>query len=153
MREITLDEANKICDGAVEHGKRIGRPIAVMVMDAHGFYKCFQWMDNGKIGNIDLAIKKAWTVVAFKRPSSITAEVSQQPGAPAFGLNISEPRIFALGGGLVVQDANDDYRMIGAVGVSGGTIDDDTACCEAGLMAAGFPVEFKGDTSMPKKKE
>jgi uncharacterized protein GlcG (DUF336 family) len=152
MREITLEEAKGICEGAVEHGKKIGRPIAVMVMDAHGYYKCFQWTDNGKIGNIELAIKKAWTVVAFKRPSSITAEVSQQPGTPAFGLNVSEPRIFALGGGLVVQDPEDHFKMIGAVGVSGGTIEEDTACCEAGLKAAGFPIEFKGDASMPTKK-
>ena len=152
MREITLEEAKKICEGAVEYAKKIGRPIAIMVLDAHGYYKCFNWMDNGKIGNIDLAIKKAWTAVAFKRPSSITAEVCQQPGTPVFGLNVSEPRMFALGGGLIIQDPEDNYRMIGGVGVSGGTIDEDTACCEAGLRAAGFPAEFKGDASMPVKK-
>ena len=152
MREITLEEARKICEGAVAHAKTLGRPIAVMVLDAHGNYKCFNWMDDGKIGNIDLAIKKAWTAVAFKRPSSITAEVCQQPGTPVFGLNASEPRMFALGGGLVVQDPGDGYRMIGAVGVSGGTIDEDIACCEAGLRAAGLPVEFMGDASMPTRK-
>lgn len=152
MREITLEEAKKICDGAVEHAQKIGRTIAVMVLDAHGNFKCFNWMDGAKFGNIDLAIKKAWTAAAFKRPSSITAEVSQQPGTPVFGLNVSEPRMFALGGGLVVQDPEDDYRMIGAVGVSGGTIEEDTECCEAGLKSAEFPIEFRGDASMPVKK-
>ena len=60
-------------------------------------------------------------------------------------------RKLRLGGGLVVQDPENDYRIIGAIGVSGGSIEEDTECCEAGLKEAGFPTEFKGDASMPVK--
>ncbi len=128
--DIDLDLALEIIHAAKEKASEIGVPVVIAIADASGNLVAFQRMDQALLVSIDVAINKAYTAVALKLP---THELSQlaQPGQPLFGIhNADGGRIVIFGGGFPLKRKNE---IIGGVGVSGGSVEEDMMCATAGI--------------------
>ncbi|MDT7724684.1 MAG: hypothetical protein QOI21_1260 [Actinomycetota bacterium] len=122
MTALTLESAARIAAAGQAAAAEIGTAMNIAIVDAGGHLLHFSRMDEAWLGSIDLAMKKAKTSVLFRMPSSVLGEISQ-PGGPVYGIEWSNDGLVSFGGGLPIADA--DGRTLGAVGVSGGTADQD----------------------------
>jgi uncharacterized protein GlcG (DUF336 family) len=138
MRELKLDEVRKMLAASGGEAQRCGKPSTTAVVDFGGHLRGLERPENGRIANVDIAIKKAWTAIAFKRPTAMVRAV-MMPDAMGYGLQHTDERICMVAGGLPIVE---NGEFLGAVGVSGGTIDEDIACCVEALKACGFATEF-----------
>lgn len=124
-----------LCDKMIEAGIRraheIGVPMVLAVVDSGGNLLEFRRMDNALLVSTSLAPRKAYTAAALRMPTSKLAELAQ-PGAPFFGIDVNTPDLTLLGGGLPVARGD---SVIGAVGVSGGSVEEDTDVAQAMLQA------------------
>jgi uncharacterized protein GlcG (DUF336 family) len=132
MPAITLDTATRIAAAGQSAAKDIGTAMNIAIVDAGGHLLHFSRLDDAWLGSIDLALKKARTSVLFTMPSAALGEISQ-PGGPVYGIEHSNGGLVTFGGGLPILDT--DGRTIGAVGVSGGTADQDIHVAEAAVRA------------------
>lgn len=129
---ITLEEARSIISSAEEKAKEIGQPMNVAVVDAGTNLKAFGRMEDAWLGSIDIAINKAFTAASFRLSTQELAEMAQ-PGQPLFGIHATnEGRVVVFAGGIPLER---DGEVVGAVGVSGGTVDQDQQVAEAGAAA------------------
>lgn len=129
---ITLDDAKRIIAAGEKKAKEIGQPMNIAVADAGGNLVAHVRMDDAWIGSIDVSIKKAFTSRAFDIPTKDLAELSQ-PGGPFFGIHASNNgRVMIFAGGVPLER---NGKVVGAVGVSGGTGEQDQAVAEAGAAA------------------
>jgi len=129
---ITLDEAQSIITAAQEKAREIGQPMNVAVVDGGTNLKAFARMDDAWLGSISIAIDKGFTAAAFEMPTHDLAEMTQS-GQPLFGLNTTNNgRIVIFAGGIPLTRNGD---VVGAIGVSGGTVDQDQEVAEAGVAA------------------
>jgi len=101
---------------------RIGVPVIIAVIDPAANMKAFVRMDGAVLGSIDIAIKKAKTAALFECNSEAVWEYCK-PGAPAHGLENTNGGLAPFAGGILIR--NQDGKPIGAVGVSGGAVDQD----------------------------
>jgi len=108
------------------------------VVNVRGPRTTFLRMDDALVGSIDIAIKKAWTAIAFKRPTEMVRQI-MMPDAVGFGLQNTDSRICMVSGGLPIVEAGE---FLGGIGVSGGLIEEDVAVCVEALKACGFTCEF-----------
>ena len=90
-------------------------------------------MENAWLGSIDIAIKKAKTARYFDMPTGEIGKLSQ-PGKPLYQIEVSNGGLITFPGGVPIKDA--DGTIIGAVGVSGSTVDNDATCADAGASRA-----------------
>jgi len=128
---LTLSEAKTLLDGAEAKAKALGVPMSLAVMDAHGNLIAFLRMDCALLGSIDIAQGKAYTAVAFRLNTEDLREAIL-PGAVLHGIeNTNGGKVVPFGGGMPVKWQG---RVIGALGVSGGTVEEDIAACQAGLL-------------------
>jgi uncharacterized protein GlcG (DUF336 family) len=126
---VTLDEARKIIGAAEKKAVAIGQPMNVAVADAGGNLVAHVRMDGAWIGSIDISIKKAFTARAFDIATKDLAPLAQ-PGREFFGINASnDGRIMIFAGGIPLKRGG---KVVGAVGVSGGSGEQDQAVAEAG---------------------
>ncbi|MDH7499143.1 MAG: heme-binding protein [candidate division NC10 bacterium] len=139
MRELTLKEVEILLKEAVGYCQSIGRPSSVAVVDMGGHLRGLLRPEKGRISNILFAEKKAWTAVAFQRPTDMVREI-MVPGAMAYGLQHTDGRICIVGGGYPLIDEAGD--VIGGIGVSGGLVEEDQEACLAGMRKLGFRTEF-----------
>ena len=119
---LTLEVAEKMAARAREKAKEIGVPMVIAVVDEGGNIIMLQRMANALLGSIDIALNKAFTAVAFQN-STDRLGADAQPGKPLYGIETSNGgRVVIFGGGFpyVYQG-----RIVGAVGVSGGTVEED----------------------------
>ncbi len=129
--KMTLNLALKMIAAAEKKAKSIKVPQVIAVVDDGGNLVAQHRMDGAIFASIDISYSKAFTAVATKTPSHILGEAAQA-GGPLFGLNTTNNgRIVIFGGGYPVMGK--DGKVIGAIGVSGGSVEDDMACAEAGL--------------------
>jgi uncharacterized protein GlcG (DUF336 family) len=134
---LTLEDAKRMLAAAEAKAASIGQPYNIAVVDAAGHLLAFVRQDGALIGSIDLAIDKATTARLFDRSTAELAKLSQ-PGEPLFGIDHSNAgKVVIFGGGIPVMI---DGRIIGAVGTSAGTVEQDIAVAEAALAA------LSGDT-------
>ncbi|MCA1737739.1 MAG: heme-binding protein [Actinobacteria bacterium] len=132
METITLDEARRVIAAAEKKAGEIDCPMDIAVVDAGGNLKAHVRMDGAFIGSINIAINKAYTAIAFQTETKELAPLTQS-GQELFGLSD------AAGGGLVIfaggipLQRNGD--IVGAIGVSTGTVDQDQEVAEAGAAA------------------
>ena len=132
---LTLAEALLAIEGAKKKAHELGTPMVIAVVDAGGNLIAKVRMDGALLVSIGLAENKAYTAAALKRATHDLAPLAQ-PGAPLFGIhNADGGRIVIFGGGipLVVNE-----QVIGAIGVSGGAVEEDVACAKAGAEALGL---------------
>ncbi len=131
---ITLEEARSIISAAEQKAQEIGQPMNVAVVDAGRNLKAFGRMEDAWLGSIDIAIDKAFTAASFKLSTQELAEMAQ-PGQPLFGIHTTnDARIVIFAGGIPLMR---DGEVVGAIGVSGGTVDQDQEVAEAGVAAFG----------------
>src|SRR5204863_5884031 len=98
-----------------------------------GSLKAFARMDNAWLGSIDIAIKKAKTARYFDMPTGEIGKKSQ-PGGPLYMIEISNLGLITFPGGVPIRDSSD--HIIGAIGVSGSTVENDDTCAQAGAAVA-----------------
>jgi uncharacterized protein GlcG (DUF336 family) len=129
---ITLEDARRIIAAAERKAKEIGQPMNIAVADAGGNLVAHIRMDNAWIGSVDISIKKAWTSRAFDITTKDLAENSQS-GDQFFGIHASNNgRVMIFAGGVPLKK---DGQIVGAIGVSGGSGQQDHAVAEAGAAA------------------
>lgn len=132
MYKLTLAEAKQLLEIADGKARQIGLSFNIAIVDEGGNLLAFQRMDNAKIAGIDISAGKAWTSVAMQMPTANLAQ-SAQPGGPTFGINTTnQGRLVILGGGIpLVRDG----RIVGGIGVSGGTSAQDIEVASAAVEA------------------
>jgi len=138
MLTLNLETARRVIEAAETKARSLDCPVNIAVVDAGGNLVAHVRMDNARIGAIDIAINKAWSARAFDME---TAELSRysQPGAPFFGIHASNGgRVMLLAGGAPLRNAG---QIIGALGVSGGSGEQDSACANAGVLAMASLLE------------
>lgn len=129
---ITIEEAQQIISAAEHKAQEIGQPMNVAVMDAGRNLKAFHRMDGAWVASIDIAIDKAFTSAGRGLSTKEIGEMAQ-PGQPLFGIHTTNGgRIVIFAGGLPLTR---DGEVVGAIGVSGGTVDQDQEVAEAGVAA------------------
>jgi uncharacterized protein GlcG (DUF336 family) len=127
---IDLDTALEMIEAAKSKAKGIGVPMVIAVVDGGGNLVAQQRMDGALLVSVDISLNKAYTAVAVKVPTHKLAGLSQ-PGQPLFGIhNADGGRIVIFGGGYPIES---DGRLIGGIGVSGGSVEDDMKCAVAAL--------------------
>lgn len=131
---ITLEEAQRIISAAEEKARQMGQPMNIAVMDAGRNLVAFHRMDGAWVASTDIAIDKAFTSAGRGLTTRKIGEMAQ-PGQPLFGINTTNGgRIVIFAGGVPLMR---DGEVIGAIGVSGGTVDEDEEVAEAGVAALG----------------
>jgi uncharacterized protein GlcG (DUF336 family) len=130
--QITSHQAQVVIDGAAAKALELGLPVIVAVLDAGAHLKAFRRMDGAVLASIDIAVSKARTAVLFQANSEAVWEYCK-PGAPAPGLQLTNGGLATFGGGIPIRSR--DGNVIGAVGISGGTVAEDVEVAQAALVA------------------
>ena len=129
---MTLEDARRVITAAEKKAKEIGQPMNVAVADEGGNIVAHVRMDNAWIGSIDISIKKAWTSRAFDVATKDVAPHCQS-GGQFFGIHASnDGKVMIFAGGIPLKK---DGKVVGAIGVSGGSGEQDHAVAEAGAAA------------------
>ena len=132
-RDISTEQALAVVKAAMAKAKEINTKMDIAVVDAGSNLKAFARMDGAWQGSIDIAIKKARTARFFDMPTGEIGKLSQ-PGGPLFGIEHSNGGLITFPGGVPILAG--DGTLIGAVGVSGSTVENDHAVAAAGAKAA-----------------
>src|SRR5689334_19717041 len=129
---VTLNDARRVIAAAEKKAAEIGQPMNIAVADAGGNLVAHVRMNEAWIGSIDISIKKAFTARAFDIATKDLATHSQ-PGGQFFGIHASnDGRIMIFAGGIPLKK---DGKVVGAIGVSGGSGAQDQEVAEAGAAA------------------
>src|SRR6188508_3015955 len=129
---ITLNDARRIIAAAEKKAAEIGQPMNIAVADEGGNLTAHIRMDDAWIGSIDISQKKAFTSRAFDISTKDLAAHSQS-GGQFFGIHASnDGKIMIFAGGIPLKKKG---KVVGAIGVSGGSGDQDHAVAEAGAAA------------------
>jgi len=129
---VNLEDARRVIAAAEKKAAQIGQPMNIAVCDSGGKLVSHVRMDGAWLGSIDISIKKAFTSRAFDITTKDLAEHSQS-GGQFFGINASnDGRIMIFAGGIPLKK---DGKVVGAVGVSGGSGEQDHSVADAGAKA------------------
>ncbi len=136
-----LSTARTILDAAQAHARAHDfKPLAIAVLDPRGAVRAFIAEDGASLHRGDVAIGKAYGAIALGIPSrSIGKRAEQQAYFVAAMSHITGGKMVPVGGGVLIRDAAG--ALIGAIGISGDTSDNDEAACCAGIAAAGLVAE------------
>jgi uncharacterized protein GlcG (DUF336 family) len=128
--DITLEQAEAISSAAKQKAKEIGVPMNIAIVDAGANLKAFHRMENAWLGSIDIAIKKAKTARYFDMETGKLGQLSQ-PGGALYQIEVSNGGLITFPGGIPIK--NSAGEIIGAIGVSGGSVEQDHEVALAGL--------------------
>lgn len=129
---ITLTVARRLIAAAEKKAEEIGQPMNIAVVDAGGNLVAHVRMDNAWLGSVDISINKAWTSRAFDITTKDLGENSQ-PGDQFFGIHASNHgRVMIFAGGIPLKHGG---QVVGGIGVSGGSGEQDHSVAEAGAHA------------------
>jgi len=127
---ITLEQAKKVMAGAEAEAKKNNWGMAIMILDSGGSLVMMQRLDGTQLGSIDVARDKAWSAVAFRRPTKVFEDLVSQGGPNLRLLRLTGASPIEGGIPIVV-----DGKIVGAVGVSGGTAPQDGQVAKVGVDA------------------
>jgi uncharacterized protein GlcG (DUF336 family) len=132
IQDVSLEQAQAAVDAALAKAAEIGTRMNIAIVDVGANLKAFARMDGAWLASIDIAIKKARTSAMLLMP---TADLDPlvQPGQPLFGIGVSNDGLITFPGGVPLVGA--DGAIIGAIGVSGSTVEDDQLVAETGAAA------------------
>jgi uncharacterized protein GlcG (DUF336 family) len=130
--DITIEQALAVVSAAREKAEAQGTLMDIAVVDAGANLKAFVRMDGAFLGSIDISIKKAKTARFFNMPTGKLGELAQ-PGKPLYNIEFSNGGLITFPGGLPLKDKNGD--IIGAIGVSGSSVENDHEVALAGAEA------------------
>lgn len=132
MNDITTAEASRLIEAAAAKAVKIRVPMVISIMDGGGNLKAMQRMDGAILASVDISMGKAYTAVACNSTTEAIAPAAQ-PNQPLFGLHTTNgSRIVIFGGGIPLRRGEE---LVGAIGVSGGSVEEDVAVATAGAAA------------------
>ncbi len=129
QKMVSCESAAKIAQGAVEKANELGIKINVAVTDSSGVLMAFLRMPGAFLHSIDISIDKAYTAASFGFPTSQWMSIIQDDPALREGI-VQRERLVIFGGGVPIHIDGD---LIGGVGVSGGSAEEDEICALAGI--------------------
>lgn len=132
--DMTLEAAERIVAAAKKKAAEINTKMDIAVVDAGGNLKAFARMDGAWLGSIDIAQRKARTARWFNMNTGEIGKLSQ-PGGPLFGIEHSNGGLISFPGGVPLK--NSKGEVVGAIGVSGSTVENDHTVAAAGASALG----------------
>jgi uncharacterized protein GlcG (DUF336 family) len=135
-QDLSLEQAQVVVAAALAAAEEEGTKMDIAVVDVGGNLKAFARMDGAWLGSIDIATTKARTARYFDLPTEELGALSQ-PGGPLYGIEVSNGGLITFPCGLPLRA--DDGTVIGAIGVSGSTIENDRAVAGAGAAVLGGP--------------
>ncbi|MGH8527697.1 MAG: GlcG/HbpS family heme-binding protein [Gammaproteobacteria bacterium] len=138
--KLTLENASTIADKTLA-AARVSkfRPMCVAVLDDGGCLKVLKREDGASILRPQIAVGKAWGAIGMGESSRALGErLKERPAFLGALSTMSEGKVVPVAGGVLIMSGNE---IIGSVGVTGGTSDEDEACAIEGIKAAG--LEFK----------
>ncbi len=129
---VTLEDARRVIAAAEKKAEEIGQPMNIAVADVGGNLVAHVRMDGAWFGSVDISIKKAWTSRAFDITTKDLADNSQS-GDQFFGIHASNNgKVMIFAGGIPLKQGG---KVVGAIGVSGGSGEQDHQVAEAGMEA------------------
>jgi glc operon protein GlcG len=127
---INIEQARKVIAGAAAEARKINVPMAIAVVDTAGILVALEKMDNTQLASVNVSIDKAVSATTYRRPTKVFQDILAGGGA---GLRILHLRgANAVEGGVPIVV---DGKIIGAVGLSGGSAEQDGQCAKAGTDA------------------
>lgn len=144
MAELTLDVANRIASGAIEHARALkAAPICVAVMDNRGIVRALQTEDGCALLRPDIAQGKAWGNIGLgvssrKMRGAFEKNPNMNPAFYSF-MNLANGRLVPSPGGVFILSGDE---IIGAIGISGDHPDTDEACAIAGVESTGLTAQI-----------
>jgi uncharacterized protein GlcG (DUF336 family) len=131
-KTVTLSTAQAVVEAAVKKAEEIGVPMDIAVVDEGNNLTAFARMDGAWLGSIDIAQNKAYTARSFDMATRDLAPLAQ-PNQPLYGIEASnQGRLIVFAGGIPLEA---DGKVVGAIGVSGGSVEQDHEVAEAGAAA------------------
>ena len=132
MTNITLQQAQQLIAAAQQKSQEMGVKMNIAVVDAGANLVAFARMDGARLGSLDISIKKAKTARFFDMPTGDLGKAAQ-PGGPLYNIEHSNGGLITFPGGIPIKGTNGD--IIGAIGVSGDSVENDHTVAEAGMQA------------------
>jgi uncharacterized protein GlcG (DUF336 family) len=132
-KDISTSQALAVLNAGTERARQIDTRMNIAVVDAGGNLKAFIRMDGAWLGSIDIAIKKARTARFFDMPTGEIGKLSQ-PGKSLYNIEHSNGGLITFPGGMPIRDS--DGTVVGAVGVSGSTVENDHNVAEVAAKGA-----------------
>ncbi|MEC9341123.1 MAG: heme-binding protein [Pseudomonadota bacterium] len=130
IHRLSIDDAHCLIEGARAHANRIAVPMCIAVTDESGQLIAFERMNGGKVTSAIIAQDKAFTAAAARKATH-EYNAACQPGSLVFGIHTAiGGRLCVVGGGLPVTV---DGEVVGGIGLSSGTPEQDMACAQAGI--------------------
>ncbi|WP_372633556.1 heme-binding protein [Fodinibius sp.] len=130
--DITLQQAEKAIAASKKKADELDLKMNIAIVDGGANLKAFARQDGAWLGSIDIAIKKAKTARYFDMNTGEIGKLSQ-PGGALYNIEHSNDGLISFPGGIPIEDK--EGYIIGAIGVSGSTVDNDHAVAEAGAEA------------------
>ena len=127
---ISLDQAEKLSHVAKAKASEIGVAVNIAIVDEGANLVCFHRMDNAWLGSLDISIKKAKTARYFDMNTGVIGTLSQ-PGGPLYNIEHSNGGLITFPGGIPIKNASG--KIIGAIGVSGASVEQDHEVATAGV--------------------
>lgn len=131
MADIALEAAEKVVAAAKKKAVELKTRMDIAVVDVGGNLKAFARMDGAWLGSIDISIRKARTARLFDMNTGEIGKLSQ-PGGPLYGIEHSNGGLISFPGGVPLKRGGE---VVGAIGVSGSTVENDHAVAAAGAAA------------------
>ena len=134
IQSLTLADARSLIAAGEKRANELGVPYNLAVVDAGGGLIAHVRMDGAWLGSVDISIHKAWTARAFDMATEDLATMAQS-GKPLFGIDsTNHEKVVIFGGGVPVKVGD---TVVGALGASGGTVDQDVQVANAAIAALG----------------
>jgi uncharacterized protein GlcG (DUF336 family) len=130
MNGLSLSDAQRVLEGGMSRAHGIEHPMNIAVVDAGAHLRAFVRMDDAILASVDIAIRKAATAVLMNMSTADLYDAAQ-PGAPLYGIETTGSLVVFGGGIRLLRDG----QVVGAVGVSGGTVDQDVEVAGAAAEA------------------
>jgi len=131
---VTFEQAQQAVNAALAKARSINTQMCIAVVDSGAELKAFARMDDAWVGSVDIAVKKAKTACFFAMPTGQIGALSQ-PGGPLFGIEHSNGGLITFPGGVPI--VNQEGILIGAIGVSGSSVENDHTVAAAGSETIG----------------
>ena len=137
---ISLDAAKAIIAAAQQNARALDKPITVVVVDSGGFVVASERMDGARPLTPSIALAKAYTAAIMQRPSNMLKTwCKTQPEFFAQVSRMGHQPIVATDGGVTIKK---NGELLGGIGVSGGTGEEDQQICEAALRETAYDLDF-----------
>lgn len=132
MNDIDLTTATAVIEAAENEAEEIDVPMCIAIVDSGANLVGFARMDGAILASVDIAQDKAYSAVTMEMPTDELGEAAQ-PDEPLFGINTTnDNRLIIFGGGIPLEK---EGEIVGAIGVSGGSPEEDVTVAEAGVEA------------------